>query len=109
LSSFDPNGRVAVVTGASSGIGAALARELAARGARVALVARRRDRLEAVAAEIEASGGAASTYVCDVASATDVGATHRSIAGALGPVEYLVNAAGYVRHVLFADPDAEAS
>ena len=107
MSAFDPNGRVAVVTGASSGIGAALARELAARGARVALVARRRERLEAVAAEIEASGGVASAYVCDVANATDVVAAHRSIVGALGPVEYLVNAAGYVRHVLFADHAAE--
>ena len=58
--------RVAVVTGASSGIGAELARELARRGMRVALVARRRDRLERLAEDIRTSGGRAAAHVCDV-------------------------------------------
>ncbi|HKJ25940.1 MAG TPA: SDR family NAD(P)-dependent oxidoreductase [Myxococcota bacterium] len=101
----EPRGRVAVVTGASSGIGAALARELAARGARVALVARRRDRLEALADEIAAAGGEASAFVCDVADAAAVAEAHAAVVAALGPVERLVNAAGYVRHVPFADHD----
>jgi short-subunit dehydrogenase len=94
-----------VVTGASSGIGEALARALAARGARVALVARRGDRLEAVVREIAAAGGEAEPHVCDVSHAEAVARTHDAVVASLGPVEWLVNAAGYVRHVMFADHD----
>ena len=54
-------GRTAIVTGASSGIGAQLARDLAARGMRVALLARRTDRLDATASEIAKNGGEAMT------------------------------------------------
>lgn len=105
MSRFDPRGRVAVVTGASSGIGAALARELSRRGARVALVARRRERLETLARELTAAGGEAQPFVCDVADPAAVAGTHARVVEDLGPVELLVNAAGYVRHVLFADHD----
>ena len=78
--------RVAVVTGASSGIGAATARALAGEGFRVICAARRSDRIEALAAEI---GGLAVT--CDVTSDASVGA----LAAAAGPhVEVLVNNAG---------------
>jgi len=104
---FDPRGRVALVTGASSGIGEALAIELAARGARVALVARRGDRLAVLAREIVAAGGQAEAFICDVSEPEAVTATHAAIARVLGPVEILVNAAGYVRHVLFADHDPD--
>ena len=59
-------GTVAIVTGASSGIGHAAARELAGRGAAVALVARRRDRLNALVTEIETAGGTALAVPTDI-------------------------------------------
>ena len=88
--------RVALITGASAGIGTELARVFASRGHRVALVARRADRLTALAAEITAAGGAAPIVIpCDL---TQTGATDR-IADALTAagveVEYVVNNAGF--------------
>ncbi|WP_084955644.1 SDR family oxidoreductase [Thermoactinospora rubra] len=77
--------RTAVVTGASSGIGAAVARELAARGARVALLARRRDRLEALREEL--GGTAVAADVTDEAAVA-------AAADEIGPVDIVVNAAG---------------
>jgi NADP-dependent 3-hydroxy acid dehydrogenase YdfG len=62
----DLTGTAALVTGASSGIGAATARQLAGHGAAVALVARRRDRLEALAAEIGKAGGTALAVEADI-------------------------------------------
>lgn len=83
--------RTAVVTGASSGIGAATARSLAAQGFRVVCAARRSDRLASVAAEIEAAGGSCEVVTCDVTSDSDVAA----LAEAAGPVVHvLVNNAG---------------
>src|SRR3954466_10971170 len=64
--STDLNGTVALVTGASSGIGEATARDLAGRGASVALVARRKDRLDALVAAIEAEGGTALGIPADI-------------------------------------------
>jgi short-subunit dehydrogenase len=98
--------RIALVTGASSGIGAQLARDLAARGARVALVARRADRLQALAAEL---GGEARALAvpCDVA---DRGAVETAIATVLARwdrIDVLVNAAGVARHALFKDESPE--
>ncbi|WP_437949679.1 SDR family oxidoreductase [Sorangium sp. So ce296] len=83
--------RAALVTGASRGLGAALARELARRGAKVVLVARERAPLEAVAAEIAAQGGVAHALAADIG---DKGQTH-AIAGAaaalVGPIDLLVH------------------
>ncbi|TXS71701.1 SDR family oxidoreductase [Corynebacterium sp. LK11] len=85
------NGRkVAVVTGASSGIGAATAKQFAAEGFRVVLGARREDKLEAVAEEIRAAGGEATVYKVDVTSDADVAA----LAKTEPRVDVLVNNAG---------------
>jgi short-subunit dehydrogenase len=86
--------RVAVVTGASSGIGRALARVLAAEGCKVGLVARRGEELAALRDEIEKAGGTAAAAVADVSvRAEAVGAIH-DVAGRLGPVDLLIANAG---------------
>lgn len=101
----DVRDRVALVTGASSGIGEAMARALAERGAKVALVARRRERLDAIARELATAGCAASAHVCDVAEAGSIAAALREVEERWGPVDLLINNAGYGRHVLFVDHD----
>lgn len=100
-------GKVAVITGASSGIGAELSRQLAAKGMRVALVARRIDRLESVSEQIRSEGGEASVYPCDVSERESVESCATGILGSYGRIDLLVNCAGYVRHVLFKDHDLE--
>jgi NADP-dependent 3-hydroxy acid dehydrogenase YdfG len=84
---------IAVVTGASSGIGAATARRLAAEGFHVLAAARRAERLTALTEEIAAAGGRASAVPCDVTSDGSV-AELAAAAAALGPVHLLVNNAG---------------
>lgn len=87
-------GRTVLVTGASSGIGEATALAVAERGAAVLLVARRSEELERVRRAIEAHGGEATAYACDL---TDLEAVDALVARALaehGPVDYLVNNAG---------------
>lgn len=86
--------RIVLITGASSGIGEATARVLAARGATVVLGARRTDRLDALAAEINASGGRAVAQAVDVASREQVQAFADHAIDRFGRVDVLVNNAG---------------
>lgn len=86
--------RISVVTGASSGIGAATARELGRRGHRVALGARRVERIDAVAKEIEESGGRAFAHPLDVTDPASADAFCVAVERALGPIDVLVNNAG---------------
>lgn len=87
-------GKVALVTGASSGIGAATAKALVREGMRVALLARRKDRLEAVAEEIRRGGGHALVSAADVTNATAVQATVHQVLGQWMRIDCLVNNAG---------------
>jgi len=91
-------GRVAVVTGASSGIGEALARALAAEGARVALAARNAARLGELVAELVEAGGQALAIPTDVTDAAQVEALIGRVCGAWGRIDVLVaNAGTYVQ------------
>lgn len=83
-------GKTALITGASRGLGRAMAKALAAEGAQLALAARDRGKMEAVAGEVTAAGGRASVHVADVTSEADVAA----LAGEVGPIDILVNNAG---------------
>ena len=87
-------GKVAIVTGASSGLGESTARHLAARGAKVVLAARRTDRLDAVVAEIRAAGGEAIAVVTDVAQRADLERLAAASVDAFGRIDVLVNNAG---------------
>jgi len=84
-------GQVAIVTGAGSGIGRCTAHELAALGAKVALIGRNADKLEAVAKEI---GGAARTCVCDIREEDAVRQTVAGVLADFGRIDFLVNNAG---------------
>ena len=96
LPSFDLTGEVALVTGASSGIGRHIAELLAAAGAKVALAARRGERLAEAAREIEAAGGECRPIACDVTRPDSVAAAVAAAETELGPLTILVNNAGVV-------------
>jgi NADP-dependent 3-hydroxy acid dehydrogenase YdfG len=98
----DLNGRVAVITGASSGIGAAAARLLASEGVHVVLAARDRARLDALAAEL---GDAATVVVIDVADADAVQALFRQVGDTFGGLDLLFNNAGIGINAPFAESE----
>jgi short-subunit dehydrogenase len=96
-------GKVAVVTGASSGIGRELARQLAADGCRVGLVARRESALRELESDIAAAGGTSSAAAADVGDRGQVESAFQSIRSRLGPVDLVVANAG-VGRATFLDP-----
>ncbi len=97
---FSLQNRVALVTGASQGIGRATALRLAAQGAHLALAARNLDKLAEVAAEIAAAGGTARAFELDVASEDSIKAGIKEVLAHFGKVEILVNNAGITRDML---------
>lgn len=94
---FDLTGKVALVTGASGGIGGAIARQLAAQGAKVALSGTRREALEALAAEL---GGEIAVLPCALDDAEAVAGLPGEVEAALGGLDILVNNAGLTRDTL---------
>ena len=88
------NGTVAIVTGASSGIGDATARRLAEHGATVAVIARRGDRLDALVKDIEAAGGAALAIAVDITDRAQADRAVQTVADRLERVDILINNAG---------------
>jgi gluconate 5-dehydrogenase len=102
-STFRLDGRVALVTGSSTGIGLAIARGLAESGAVVVLNARQESRLEAAAAELAAAGHAVHRQAFDVSDETAVGGAVERIEREVGPIDILVNNAGMTRRAPFAE------
>jgi 3-oxoacyl-[acyl-carrier protein] reductase len=94
------SGRVAVVTGASQGIGRAIALKLSQTGATVALAARNQGKLEELVSEIEAANGRAAAFVVDVGKEEQVKATFKQMVAQLGRIDILVNNAGITRDQL---------
>jgi len=105
MSQKELQGKVALVTGGSRGIGKAIAESLADAGARVAVVARNGERAQAAAAELPGEGHGG--FACDVADPEQVGATLSAVEDALGPVDILVNNAGITRDNLLLRMSAE--
>ena len=103
----DPRGRVALVTGASSGIGAATARAFAGAGMRVALCARRKDRLEQLAADLIGQGSEATIHAVDVTDGLAVRAMVDEVAARWGRLDVLVNNAGRGFSATFEQTSAE--
>ncbi len=104
---FALDGKVALVTGASGGLGARFSAALARAGASVVLAARRADRLRAVVDDIEADGGKAAAVVLDVTDESAVAAAFDAAEAAFGPVDLLVNNAGIARMAAVADMATE--
>ncbi|HEV2462564.1 MAG TPA: 3-oxoacyl-[acyl-carrier-protein] reductase [Acidobacteriaceae bacterium] len=93
-------GRTALVTGASQGIGRACALKLAKAGARVALAARNQAKLEEVAAEIRSGGGTAEIFAIDVAGEESIKNGAKAVLASMGTIDILVNNAGITKDTL---------
>ena len=92
--------RVALVTGASQGIGRAVALQLATQGATVAVAARNQEKLDELVKEITAAGGKAATFVLDVSDEEQIKTVFKSVISQLGKIDILVNNAGITRDQL---------
>jgi NAD(P)-dependent dehydrogenase (short-subunit alcohol dehydrogenase family) len=108
---YDLSGKRALVTGASAGIGAAIARELAKAGVTVGICARRKDLLEEVLADCRASSPDSRSWVVDLAELDGIGAFAADVERELGTIDILVNNAGipkrrHVRELSIAEVDA---
>ncbi|GAB4150422.1 MAG: SDR family oxidoreductase [Candidatus Promineifilaceae bacterium] len=104
---MDISGKIAVITGASSGIGAATALLLAQKGARVVLLARREDKLAEVRRDIVTQGGQAVIYPVDLANAAAVSYVARAVFADVGPPDILINNAGAGRWLTVAETPPE--
>ncbi|GKT40787.1 linear gramicidin synthase subunit D [Colletotrichum spaethianum] len=100
-------GKVAVITGASSGIGAAVAAGLAKEGAHIALAARRTEALEGVKAKLAGTGGKVLIHKTDVTKKEDVASLMQAAADKLGPVDILVSCAGVMYFTMMANNHTE--
>ena len=99
-------GSVALVTGASYGLGERISRQLAARGARVALVARSRDALETLAADLRGQGATVAVVAADLAEGDAAGRVVDAVTRELGPIDILINNAGIEHTLPYQDYDA---
>ena len=100
-------GKVILITGGGTGIGAATAQLLAGRGAKVAIAARREDKLEAVVAQIQALGGTASAYPLDVTAKAEVEAVVAAVVADFGRLDVLINNAGLMPIRPMAEVDTD--
>jgi len=102
---MNPHGKEVLITGGSSGIGAAAARHMARQGAHTLLVARRTDALDRVASDIVATGGTAQTFTADLADPQAVGDVTERVRAEAGVPDIIVNAAGAGRWKELAQTD----
>ncbi len=102
-----PGSRIVWITGASSGIGGALAEEFASRGDSIAATARNLTNLKALQGQIEASSGTCRVFPCDISNADQVRATAESIGSSMGPIDILINNAGVTYFKDFAGTTIE--
>jgi NAD(P)-dependent dehydrogenase (short-subunit alcohol dehydrogenase family) len=106
---FDLTGRLALVTGASRGIGEAIARTLAANGAEVIIASRKQEGCEKVAGSIREEGGKATAHACHIGEMEQIDALYERIRDEYGKLDILVNNAAanpYFGHILDTDPGA---
>ena len=107
LDRFGLEGKTALISGASSGLGRHFADVLSQAGAKVALTARRKDRLEMAVRDIEASGGTAIAVAMDVTKKGDVHAAFETASENFGSIDIVINNAGVPSHSWFVDVDDE--